>query len=55
MAGFRAMNLLFGLVLMTGFSWGLYGQESIQTKVHYDADVAEAKAASAQRKAGKAK
>ena len=49
------MNLLFGIAILTGLSWGLYGQESIQTKVHYDADVAEAKAASAQRKAGKAK
>ena len=46
---FRAMNLLFGLVLMTGFSWGLYGQESIQTKAQYDEDVAAAKAAARAR------
>ena len=49
------MNLLFGIAILTGFSWGLCGQESVQTKANYDADVAAAKAASAQRKAGKAK
>jgi len=47
---FRAMHLLFGVAILGGLSWGLYGQESIQTKAQYDEDVAAAKAAAQARK-----
>ena len=49
---FRAMNFLWGAVILFGASFGLYGQDTIVKADEAKADIAKADAAAKQRATG---